>query len=299
MPPKGTEQELGRALVDMARRQADARIGRGVKTVELGRVVSRSPIQVAPFSGAVNNLVLDADDLAILPGLPLEKGQTVVLVRTITDEVVAMPLISAIDYAEAPQFSGTDGPAGTDPNNTTAQGDATVSGPAGERVIAKALSYVGTKESPDGSNRGTKIDEWSQRWGLLGVAWCGTFVDAMYYEANVDDEGIGDPYTGNITSRAKSLGRHRTSNPVKGCFAVKGTQHVTLYISGPMEAAKCVGGNQSNGVTVVTYDIRGWDLCVPQAITRNASSTASSNTSGGSTGSASPRTSTQRASDWL
>jgi hypothetical protein len=46
----------------------------------------------------------------------------------------------------------------------------------GEMTLQLALTQVGTKEAPLGSNRGAKIDEWNRRAGApLGSPWCASF----------------------------------------------------------------------------------------------------------------------------
>lgn len=50
-----------------------------------------------------------------------------------------------------------------------------------------AKRYVGTTESPAGSNRGGPITGWQQSFGawLVGLAWCGVFVGACLRSAGV------------------------------------------------------------------------------------------------------------------
>lgn len=184
-----------------------------------------------------------------------------------------MPLIPGVQASRPPGQGGLPYPGGSDQSSypTTSAG-----GPAGERVIAKALSYVGTKETGNNTDNGGKIDEWQANFGISNQPWCGCFAGSMFREAGVNDENFGHPYTGTITARAKAAGKHRTANPVKGCYAVKGTQHVTLYIGGPIHQADCVGGNQSDAVTRVTYDLRGWDFAIPSALLVDAQPTPSS-----------------------
>lgn len=62
------------------------------------------------------------------------------------------------------------------------------SAPRGVRLQAVrwALGQLGVHEQPEGSNRGPHIDAWSQRIGLLGVAWCGIFVHESFFQAGRD-----------------------------------------------------------------------------------------------------------------
>lgn len=52
-----------------------------------------------------------------------------------------------------------------------------------------ALLREDVAEQPLGSNRGPQIDQWQQRVGMLGVAWCGIFAHEAYFQAgsNLDD----------------------------------------------------------------------------------------------------------------
>lgn len=52
-----------------------------------------------------------------------------------------------------------------------------------EAALRRALSYVGVKENPPGSNRGVLIDRWLRSAGINvppGAPWCMAFVHAMY-----------------------------------------------------------------------------------------------------------------------
>lgn len=260
-------EEFSKRLIELVRGQADDRIGRKTKTVERGIVSSISPLQIRPRLNTIDGIIYNAGEFDVISNTPLELNQIVSILTTASDNIVILPLIPGTQLAAPPVATGTQGPSGTDPDDTTALPIPGVGGPAGTRIINKALSYVGkVHETGENTDSGGKIDEWEDRWGLSNEPWCGMFADAMYFEAGVDDEGFGDPFTGNITARAKAAGKHSTTNPVKGCFAVHGTQHVTMYIGGPIHQADCVGGNQSDGVTRVTYDLRGWDFAIPSAL---------------------------------
>lgn len=97
------------------------------------------------------------------------------------------------------------------------------------RAVELATSYVGTEESPDGSNRGLLVDAWVRghegRFGYLvprldsvkGVPWCARFAADMISQAARDLE-VFDPLrgAGDLASAykwrrwAKSSGRLRT-----------------------------------------------------------------------------------------
>ena len=163
---------LTRELVGHIRSEADKRIMRNVKTVELGLALSNNPLRIQTGRQMIRPIILEADEVAVIPGLPIQQGQKVMLFRSVEDVVLAIPLIPGTDLAEAPSFTGTPTGTGTDPNNTVVQSEPSIGGPAGERVIAKALSYVGITESPPGSNgNGGKINEWQDRWGMGLGPW--------------------------------------------------------------------------------------------------------------------------------
>jgi hypothetical protein len=264
-------------LIDRMRRESDGRYIRQAKEFDLGLVTSMNPLQIQPRALTTTPVILNADDVLVIPGVPIEQGMTVALVRTRNNETIAFPIIIGKDIAPPPSFSGTPAGVGTDPNSTVVLAEPSVGGPAGERVIAQALYYasIGVKENPAGSNGdGGKINEWQDAWGMGRGPWCGAFADAMFREAGVNDDGIGNPSTLTIYNTAKAAGQVY-DRPIKGCFAVKtpgAHGHVTLYIDGPLEAANCVGGNQGDAVTKRVYDIRGWYYCIPDALKVNANS---------------------------
>lgn len=47
------------------------------------------------------------------------------------------------------------------------------------KAVTLALHYVGTTESPPGSNRGVRVDHWERNFGMLAQPWCGAFVGSM------------------------------------------------------------------------------------------------------------------------
>ena len=49
------------------------------------------------------------------------------------------------------------------------------------RVLLRATAFIGTREQPPGSNRGSSIDRWNRQAGVpVGSPWCMSFVHAMY-----------------------------------------------------------------------------------------------------------------------
>lgn len=55
------------------------------------------------------------------------------------------------------------------------------------RALDHAVSYLGTKESPPGSNRGYLIDIWNKAAGVtVGSPWCMSFLRACFKKAGVE-----------------------------------------------------------------------------------------------------------------
>lgn len=74
------------------------------------------------------------------------------------------------------------------------------------RVLDECRHWVGTTESPAGSNRGPNISKWQREFGIDGQPWCGAFVGyhLQHYAALPIPDGI--VYTPNI----ENYGRVRT-----------------------------------------------------------------------------------------
>lgn len=265
--------ELGRLLTQAARSEADQRIMRNVKGTETGLVVSTDPLQIRVNGNISRPIVLGANEVAVLPTEVMVKGMAVILIRTVNDNVIAMPVVPGYDLQPLTGATGTADGEGDSPGYAT-QAEPAVGGPAGDRVINKALSYLGTKETGTNTDNGGKIDQWITACGLSpgpNAPWCGVFAYNMYKEAGVSDSGLAHPSCSTIISRAQS-GGFAKSQPVKGCMAVT-PAHVTLYISGPITAAECVGGNQSDAVTRGIRNLSGHVFAVPAALTQQASTT--------------------------
>lgn len=59
------------------------------------------------------------------------------------------------------------------------------------RVLARATTYVGVREKPPGSNRGTLIDAWNQLANVpAGSPYCDAFVHAMHHAEGYE---LGSP----------------------------------------------------------------------------------------------------------
>jgi hypothetical protein len=266
-------EELGRVLASSMRGQADQRILRKVKGNELGRVLSINPLQIMVEGNITRPVILGANEVAVLPTENIIQGMAVMLLRTANDQIMALPAVPGYDLQPLTSGSGDENAGDGDPYAAAAE--PAVGGPAGDRVIAKALSYVGTKETGTNTDGGGKIDEWiTKSGGIVGQPWCGYFAKSMYREAGVDDEGIAHGATSTIVSNAQAKNRMTRTNPVKGCMAVTNpgpSGHVTLYISGPINAANTVGGNQSDGVTTGIRNLTGAYFCIPKALTEQTS----------------------------
>jgi hypothetical protein len=64
------------------------------------------------------------------------------------------------------------------------------------KAVTLALHYVGTKESPPNSNRGTRVDHWERNFGMIAQPWCGAFVGSMVNAAGgkVGNRIVYTPY---------------------------------------------------------------------------------------------------------
>jgi hypothetical protein len=64
------------------------------------------------------------------------------------------------------------------------------------RAISYMLMAVGTTESPAGSNRGPRIDQWQKRFHMQGQPWCGALVgNAIEFAGgDVTDRIVYTPY---------------------------------------------------------------------------------------------------------
>lgn len=282
---------LARALVHTMRSEADIRAQRLSKPSTIGTVISASPLRIQTEMQFYDGIELTEKDLLFLSGTVLEDGETVLLIRTITDQIVCMPIA-------APGLSATGGPeAGTDtivtppgtPGAYPLVPTPSPVGGGGDLVIAKALTYAGQVTENLGANKGTQINAWSADWGWAsgGQPWCGVFVAAMYKEAGVDDGGLAHPSVLEIWRRAH-LANRLAAIPVKGCMCLYGEfdatgkmvdgshGHVTLYIDGPVQNAHTIGGNESNGVVDGHHNLTPlagsrvgmcWAFAVPESLT--------------------------------
>jgi hypothetical protein len=67
-------------------------------------------------------------------------------------------------------------------------------GALGARALAKAISQIGVREDPIGSNRGARVEEYLASTGLGGgFFWCMAFVHFCFMKA-AQDAGVANPF---------------------------------------------------------------------------------------------------------
>jgi hypothetical protein len=175
----------------------------------------------------------------------------------------------------------------------------------GNKIIAKALEYLGVVESPALSKTGPDIDRWNSFFGQSAVDWGVAFAASMYDEANIWDMGIADPSVKIMYNRAKELNRI-SKTAYAGCFVIYGEsddegnlvsgygcdlfvrwQHPENYIMTTISGFENIGSPVTNrGVRLVCRNalypvasdpsIKSWFI-VPRAISLRESSGANGN----------------------
>lgn len=139
---------------------------------------------------------------------------------------------------------------------------------AGRSVAECAEKYVGVRENPMGSNLGRPYPEaWQKPWGMgVGWPWCAAFADAMYKEAGVDDDGIGNPGTAVMYERAKARGAI-VSRPMPGAYILWPGVHVGIVVR-DLGGGVCltVEGNAADGVNYRRREYAGAVLVAPRAV---------------------------------
>jgi hypothetical protein len=84
----------------------------------------------------------------------------------------------------------------------------------GRCAAARALTFVGVRESPPGSNRGKLIDRWNLAAGVpIGSAWCMSFAHAMFLACGVVLGGWAS--VGNFETWARGHG-YEIARPWRG-----------------------------------------------------------------------------------
>lgn len=136
----------------------------------------------------------------------------------------------------------------------------------GERALVSALSYVGQREEPLGSNRGAFVDECNRLAGVpLGSFWCMSFVHRCVKEAAEDiNVAIPMPRTASCSFLYRWARQHNrlTSRPEVGdiflCIGGENGHYHTGFVATKPKSEKfqTVEGNSNddgsaNGIAVV------------------------------------------------
>lgn len=141
----------------------------------------------------------------------------------------------------------------------------------GDKVINQAVKYVGVKEWT--TNSSPTIDRWEARWGLKGQPWCGMFVDAMFAEAGVSDDGICHPSTTEMCKRAYSQFKvwNRQGKAPKGSLWIKCGIHTCFVIEDLGDGTvRTVEGNHNNSVDYGRRRLSDGIIIIPSAIAEDS-----------------------------
>jgi peptidoglycan hydrolase-like protein with peptidoglycan-binding domain len=143
-----------------------------------------------------------------------------------------------------------------------------------ERIVVEhAVSSIGTKEDPPGSNRGPKVDLYNGP-DYLGSPWCANWVSYMWRYADG-----GSPF-GKLASAFKfkawgeEKGRILASDvparpgDIGVIMRAQGRGHVVLVVGGelPGEPTRCIEGNCGNAVRATLRD-RSVLTCIVRPLT--------------------------------
>jgi hypothetical protein len=127
-------------------------------------------------------------------------------------------------------------------------------------AVANARRYLGTSESPAGSNRGPQIDKWCQRvYGGTGVPWCACFATCMAWDAGAKgSSSAGVQVIVDMARKKQGIYRGWTTDPTKvlrGDLAVIACTscHIEMVTSSD-DAYDCIGGNTSPGTEGSQYN---------------------------------------------
>jgi peptidoglycan hydrolase-like protein with peptidoglycan-binding domain len=122
-------------------------------------------------------------------------------------------------------------------------------------VIDQAISFVGTKEEPAGSNRGPLIDALNKAAGIpLGSPWCAAFATGMwhYCEQNPFEKSIGSAVGVQSWGKKKGCIVPNTGTALPGDIFVivrgDGHGHVGLVVADLGDKVCTVEGNSGNAV---------------------------------------------------
>ncbi len=118
-------------------------------------------------------------------------------------------------------------------------------------AIAYAQTWVGTKESPPGSNAGPQITKWCRAVNMAAGPWCGAFVYACLDAAGVDDLSWRMRYCPYIVEDAKA-GVNGLAKVVPLNQAQPGDLVIFQWDSGPVDhVGMFLGRDKAGGVLTV------------------------------------------------
>lgn len=135
-----------------------------------------------------------------------------------------------------------------------------------ENIVAKALSHVGEKEDPPGSNSGPEVDKYLAYVGFEpGNPWCAAFacyVVGMTLE-QMGLDGYTFPHTassGGIVTWGRRYGRIvNVPRPgdlgmVKDATKITGYSHTVIVVGTANGKVQTVEGNKGDGVNKGEWD---------------------------------------------
>lgn len=138
----------------------------------------------------------------------------------------------------------------------------------GQLVVQAALKYLGTSESPWGSNTGPTVDLFTGHYGMHAVPWCGCFAGYAFFTAGVDDSGLCSPSVQVTCDRARAGGFVHEGGPVPaGALWADCGVHVEIVIRDNGDGTTSnIGGNVNQQVMLTRRHISDALICVPAAI---------------------------------
>jgi hypothetical protein len=286
--------DLARELISQMRQQAGREVTKGAPMPEMGIVTKESPLQIKPaFTGRTSagtskgSYTLTAKDILARSDESLSSGDVVILVPVKGGYWYAQKVRSgeqAPSNADGGQ-RGSDTTASTpDPVNANPDEPIPTDLEAGEKIVEVARRFTGMRGSgsPNSylSGSGASVAAWcNDVIGSGGLTlWCAVFTSKVYELANVD---MGACRSASVATQAAN-GTDLGNNPVMGCLACRGGDHVMIYISGGIQNALIIGGNQgmggaggssNNGVTEVRRNLTGHKFVAPPGLLRGARAT--------------------------
>jgi len=118
-----------------------------------------------------------------------------------------------------------------------------------QQIIARALGFVGTCESPPLSNRSPTIDIFTRRCGALGLPWCAAFVSWC-----ISLPGYPEIKEASVQRLSKLLPNVTEPLPADVVYYLHsdGTGHCGLLLGSELGSLMTVEGNNNGAVRVVT-----------------------------------------------